>query len=145
MLMVLISGQLQKSAWRNAFGRNCHSVRGYVWPDAVGGEAPAPYLAGAIGFRIDAWNEDPLDVDNNPFAQPDEDWMGWLPYFPLPSCRCRPAVGDYLEHTGLSLRRRHQGTEEAGRAEPDSLDVLHSPREGVITYNWDLSIGLKLP
>ena len=24
------------------------------------------------------------------------------------------------------LRRRHQGTEEAGRAEPDSLDVLHS-------------------
>ena len=37
-------------------------------------EAPAnPYLAGAIGFRIDAWNEDPLDVDNNPFAQPDED------------------------------------------------------------------------
>ena len=49
------------------------------------------------------------------------------------------------ERTGLSLRRRHQGTEEAGRAEPDSLDVLHPPGEGVITYNWDLSIGLKLP
>ena len=126
-------------------GATVTRIRGYVWPDAVGGEAPAnPYLAGAIGFRIDAWNEDPLDVDNNPFAQPDEDWMGWLPYF-LPSCRCRPAVGDYLERTGLSLRRRHQGTEEAGRAEPDSLDVLHSSREGVITYNWDLSIGLKLP
>ena len=63
-------------------GATVTRIRGYVWPDAVGGEAPAnPYLAGAIGFRIDAWNEDPLDVDNNPFAQPDEDWMGWLPYF----------------------------------------------------------------
>ena len=110
-------------------GATVTRIRGYVWPDAVGGEAPAnPYLAGAIGFRIDAWNEDPLDVDNNPFAQPDEDWMGWLPYFHYRPCRCRPAVGDYLERTGLSLRRRHQGTEEAGRAEPDSLDVLHSSR-----------------
>ena len=55
-------------------GATVTRIRGYVWPDAVGGEAPAnPYLAGAIGFRIDAWNEDPLDVDNNPFAQPDED------------------------------------------------------------------------
>ena len=40
MLMVLISGQLQKSAWRNAFGRNCHSDSWYVWPDAVGGRLP---------------------------------------------------------------------------------------------------------
>ena len=126
-------------------GATVTRIRGYVWPDAVGGEAPAnPYLAGAIGFRIDAWNEDPLDVDNNPFAQPDEDWMGWLPYF-----HYRPVGADLRSeitwNTGLSLRRRHQGTEEAGRAEPDSLDVLHSSREGVITYNWDLSIGLKLP
>ena len=71
--------------------------------------------------------------------------MGWLPYFHYRPVGADLRVGDYLERTGLSLRRRHQGTEEAGRAEPDSLMFFTPPGEGVITYNWDLSIGLKLP
>ena len=82
MLMVLISWPTSEVSLAQRIWAQLSLDSWVRLADAVGGEAPAnPYLAGAIGFRIDAWNEDPLDVDNNPFAQPDEDWMGWLPYF----------------------------------------------------------------
>ena len=71
--------------------------------------------------------------------------MGWLPYF-----HYRPVGADLRSEITWNAQASPyavdiKGTEEAGRAEPDSLDVLRSSREGVITYNWDLSIGLKLP
>ena len=55
---------------------------GYVWPDAVGGEAPANPIspvpsasASTHGMKIHSMST------TTSFAQPDEDWMGWLPYF----------------------------------------------------------------
>ena len=146
MLMVLISGQLQKSAWRNAFGRNCHSDSWVRLAGCSRWEAPAnPYLAGAIGFRIDAWNEDPLDVDNNPFAQPDEDWMGWLPYF-----HYRPVGADLRSEITWNAQASPYAVDIKAQRKLEELNqtlwmFFTPPGEGVITYNWDLSIGLKLP
>ena len=114
-------------------GATVTRIRGYVWPDAVGGEAPAnPYLAGAIGFRIDAWNEDPLDVDNNPFAQPDEDWMGWLPYF-----HYRPVGADLRSEITWNAQASPYAVDikaqrKLEELDPDSLDVLPPPGKGVI-------------
>ena len=127
-------------------GATVTRIRGYVWPDAVGGEAPAnPYLAGAIGFRIDAWNEDPLDVDNNPFAQPDEDWMGWLPYF-----HYRPVGADLRSEITWNAEASPYAVDIKAQRKLEELNqtlwmFFTPPGEGVITYNWDLSIGLKLP
>ena len=146
MLMVLISGQLRSQPGATHLGATVTRIRGYVWPDAVGGEAPAnPYLAGAIGFRIDAWNEDPLDVDNNPFAQPDEDWMGWLPYF-----HYRPVGADLRSEITWNAQASPYAVDIKAQRKLEELNqtlwmFFTPPGEGVITYNWDLSIGLKLP
>ena len=109
------------------------------------GGSSNPYLAGAIGFRIDAWNEDPLDVDNNPFAQPDEDWMGWLPYF-----HYRPVGADLRSEITWNAQASPYAVDIKAQRKLEELNqtlwmFFTPPGEGVITYNWDLSIGLKLP
>lgn len=58
-------------------GATVMRIRGYVVPSDAFGTAGA---AGNIGMRIDSWNEDPADTDNQPILQPDEDWLAWLPW-----------------------------------------------------------------
>ena len=36
--------------------------------------------AGVCGIRVDTWNTDVTDLNNQPFLQPDYDWMAWLPW-----------------------------------------------------------------
>ena len=52
-------------------------IRGYIVPsevfDVTGG-------AGVCGIRVDTWNTDVTDLNNQPFLQPDYDWMAWLPW-----------------------------------------------------------------
>ena len=146
MLMVLISWPTSEVSLAQRIWAQLSLIRGYVWPDAVGGEAPAnPYLAGAIGFRIDSWNEDPTDLTNNPFAQPDEDWMGWLPYF-----HYRPVGADLRSEITWNAQASPYAVDIKAQRKLEELNqtlwmFFTSPGEGVITYNWDLSIGLKLP
>lgn len=58
-------------------GATIMRVRGYIVPSdafqTVGN-------AGNMGMRIDSWNEDPVEPDNQPILQPDEDWLAWLPW-----------------------------------------------------------------
>ena len=58
-------------------GATVMRIRGYIVPsevfDVTGG-------AGVCGIRVDTWNTDVTDLNNQPFLQPDYDWMAWLPW-----------------------------------------------------------------
>ena len=71
------AGPLPGSAWCNSSRCDCHA---YPWLhrpergfDVTGG-------AGVCGIRVDTWNTDVTDLNNQPFLQPDYDWMAWLPW-----------------------------------------------------------------
>ena len=70
---------------------------------------------------------------------------GLAALLPLPSCRCRPAVGDYLERTGPPYAVDIKAQRKLEELNQTLWMFFTPPGEGVITYNWDLSIGLKLP
>lgn len=58
-------------------GATITRIRGYIIPsEALSTTAGA----GVLGMRIDSWNEDPAEPDNQPVNQPDEDWLAWLPW-----------------------------------------------------------------
>ena len=70
---------------------------------------------------------------------------GLAALLPLPSCRCRPAVGitwnAQASPYAVDIKAQRK-LEELNQ----TLWMFFTPRgKGVITYNWDLSIGLKLP
>ena len=146
MLMVLISGQLQKSAWRNAFGRNCHSdswvrLAGCSrWGGSRQPISPVPSASASThGMKIHSMST------TTPFAQPDEDWMGWLPYF-----HYRPVGADLRSEITWNAEASPYAVDIKAQRKLEELNqtlwmFFTSPGEGVITYNWDLSIGLKLP
>lgn len=122
-------------------GATITRIRGYVYPDPD--EAVPVFNRGVVGFRVDSWNEDPLDLDNSPFAQPDEDWMGWLPYF----YEIGPTLPTFATwNTEASVFAVDIKSQRKLEELNQTLWMFYSaPATGAITYNWDLSIGLKLP
>lgn len=120
-------------------GATITRVRGYIIPSAAFSTAA---LAGAAGLRIDTWNEDPLDSTNAPEAQPDADWMAWLPWNlgGVEAGTLPRTVVTWNEHTSpwtvdIKAQRR---LEELNQ----TLWLFHS--QGA-PYFYNLSIGLKLP
>lgn len=122
-------------------GATIMRIRGYIYPDPDP-EVPT-FTRGAIGFRIDSWNEDPASPANSPFAMPDEDWMGWLPYF----WELGPTVPTYA--TWNAQANAYAVDIKANRRIEELNQTLWmfftAPAAGNTTYNWDLSIGMKLP
>lgn len=122
-------------------GATVMRIRGYIYPDPDAG-VPT-FTRGVVGFRIDSWNEDPTDLTNNPFAQPDEDWMGWLPYF-------WEQPGNLPTWATWNAQASAYAVDIKANRKLEELNqtlwmFFSSPAAGVTTYNWDLSIGLKLP
>lgn len=122
-------------------GATVMRVRGYIRP--IGLDTGAQ-TGGVVGFRIDSWNEDfATEVGLAPMAQPDEDWMAWLPF----------------EGSTFELSNNHPATWNA-QASPWAVDVkaarkleelnqtlwmfVTPPTAGSIQYNYNLSVGLKL-
>lgn len=125
-------------------GATIMRIRGYIYPDPDAG-VPT-FTRGAIGFRIDSWNESATGtagLANSPFAQPDEDWMGWLPYF----WELGPTVQTFA--TWNPQASVYAVDIKANRKIEELNQTLWmfftAPSAGNTTYNWDLSVGMKLP
>lgn len=119
-------------------GATIMRIRGYIYPDSV-----SDTQLGTIGFRIDSWNEDPADVDNSPSLQPDEDWMGWLPFNKPPGVpETFPATWNAQASPWAVDIKSNRKLEELNQTLWMFVD---QPAGNENNYSYNLSIGLKLP
>lgn len=122
-------------------GASVMRIRGYVHPTADAGTNPN--IGGTIGFRIDSWNEDvATDPALTPAAQPDEDWMGWLPFQGTTfEANTVPATWNSEASPWAVDIKAARKLEELNQTLWMFLDA---PTTGTVTYNYNLSVGLKL-
>lgn len=121
-------------------GATVTRIRGFIYPESAG-DVPA-FFAGVAGFRIDSWNESAVDLTNQPFAMPDEDWLGWLPYSIDTSAGPQQSYANWNEGGGWAVDIKAQRKlEELNQTLWMFVTV---PPTGVVNYNYILSVGLKL-
>ncbi len=122
-------------------GATIMRIRGFVYPE-LSTPLETGFILGTIGFRIDSWNEDPLDPDNAPLAQPDEDWIGWLPWMVDGSQSPNsPNVATWNNDFTVDVKAARK-LEELNQ----TLWMFVSPSGTAdpINYNYNLSVGMKL-
>lgn len=121
-------------------GATVMRVRGYIRP--IGTDTGAQ-TGGVAGMRIDSWNEDILDPDVQPTAQPDEDWLAWLPFegtsFEL---NTYPATWNNQASVWAVDVKAARKLEELNQT---LWLFFTAPTAGTIQYDYNLSVGLKLP
>lgn len=120
-------------------GATIMRVRGYIKPIGAGGADP---VLGVAGLRVDTWNEDETDPTNQPTTQPDADWMAWLP-FDFPAFEGSQGLATwnlYASPFAVDVKSNRK-LEELN----ETLWLfLTAPGAGTITYDYNLSVGLKL-
>lgn len=117
-------------------GATVMRIRGFIVPQS------AVEAAGTIGFRIDQQNEDPTETDNVPALQPDLDWMGWLPWMLTSDTPNVSATWNAQANQWAVDIKSNRMLEEL----QETLWMFFDrPTAGTVTYNYNLSIGLKLP
>ena len=125
-------------------GATVTRIRGVIYPEISTGLEGA-FLLGRIGFRIDSWNEDPAELTNQPQEQPDEDWMGWLPYFidgsQTPNSPNVATWNSQANAWAVDIKSQRK-LEELNQT---LWMFVSAPGADAINYNYDLSVGLKLP
>lgn len=125
-------------------GATVTRIRGYVYPE-LSTALEAAVISGTVGFRIDSWNEDTADSDNSPLAQPDEDWLGWLPYLidgtQSPQSPNVATWNAQANAWAVDIKAQRK-LEELNQ----TLWMFWTPPAGAdpIFMNWNLSVGLKL-
>lgn len=125
-------------------GATVMRIRGLIYPE-LSTPLETGFLLGRIGFRVDSWNEDPADPDNQPQSQPDEDWMGWLPWFidgsQTPN---QPSIASWNPQASAWAVdiKANRKLEELNQTL--WMFVSGPPAADPINYNYDLSVGLKL-
>lgn len=125
-------------------GATVTRIRGYIYPE-LGSTLASAVVLGTFGFRIDSWNEDPLDVANSPTAQPDEDWLGWEPWLvdgtQAPN---QPSVATWNPQASawaIDIKAQRK-LEELNQ----TLWLFSTAvGGGQALMNYNLSVGLKLP
>lgn len=116
-------------------GATVTRIRGMIIPSVT------PPVGGVVGFRIDSWNEDILDPDNAPTEQPDEDWLGWLPWQVNADSVQEAATWNPDASMWAVDIKSQRKLEELNQ----TLWMLFTaPSVGTITYSYNLSVGLKL-
>ncbi len=121
-------------------GATVMRVRGYIRPVNYD---TGPNVGGIFGMRVDSWNSDPIADSMSPIAQPEEDWMAWLPWS-ADQITANEAVASWNSQASVWAV-----DVKAGR----KIEELHqtlwlcttAPAQGTQTVVYDLSIGLKLP
>lgn len=113
------------------------SIRGFVSPamptDTTG------IRGGVIGFKIDDWDMDPSLISNLPANGPDEDWMGWFPWL-KDYTYVPPLESSWHDRWAIDLK-----SSRIVRQRQQTLWLMGDPGVGVpVTYNYNLSIGMKL-
>ena len=126
-------------------GATVTRIRGVIYPE-LSTPLEGAFLLGRIGFRIDSWNEDPAELTNQPQEQPDEDWMGWLPYFidgsQTPNSPNVATWNSQANAWAVDIKSQRK-LEELNQTL--WMFVSAPPGADAINYNYDLSVGLKLP
>lgn len=121
-------------------GATVTRIRGYIIPSEAFSTVAA---AGVAGIRVDTWNEDPAEPDNQPVNQPDADWMAWLPW----------NVGATATAKDMQVSWNHNASlwtvDIKAQRKLEELNEtlwLFGDQDGGATrsYFYNLSIGLKL-
>ena len=121
-------------------GATVMRVRGYIRPVLFD---TGPNVGGVVGMRIDSWNEAVTDDALAPTAQPNEDWMAWLPW-----------SGDQIAANDSVASWNSQASVWAVDVKASrKLEELNqtlwlcttAPTQGTMVLIYDLSVGLKLP
>lgn len=120
-------------------GATIMRIRGFIIPLAPGGSGR---LGGAIGLRVGSTGLDPTRLENSPSDAAEADWMAWLPF--LRDSAANPVnVGwnSQAEPYAVDVKANRK-VQEHGQ----TLWMLSSPAGSeAVSYQYNLSIGLKLP
>lgn len=119
-------------------GATVMRIRGLIVPTPIDAGA---VVGGVIGFRIDSWNEVITDLSLSPTEQPDEDWMGWLPW--------HLSFGTVPENATWNPEASPFAVDIKANRKLEELNqtlwmCLTAPASGSISYAYNLSIGMKL-
>lgn len=118
-------------------GATIMRIRGFVYPNSV-----SDTKIGVIGFRVDSWNEDPTDSQNQPSVQPDEDWLGWLPFFQEPGAPLEGTATWNQQASPWAVDiKANRKLEELNQTLWMFVD---QPDTNQNDYSYNLSIGMKL-
>lgn len=120
-------------------GATITRIRGHILP--VGAVDGPDLIGGTIGFRIDSWNEDPTDTTNAPTQQPDEDWMGWMPFVNSASAPVQASWNYQANQWAVDIKAQRK-LEELNQT---LWMFVERPAGNTVTYHYNLSVGLKLP
>lgn len=120
-------------------GATVMRVRGYIRPILTDS---FPGAGGVFGMRVDSWNEEVTADELSPVAQPDEDWMAWLPWAGLDTAVNNTVASWNPQSSVWAVDVK------AGRKLQELNQTLWlcttAPSQGTMTMEYDLSVGLKL-
>lgn len=120
-------------------GATVMRVRGYIIPSEA---LTSTAGAGIVGMRVDTWNEDPLEISNQPVLQPDADWMFWGPW--NVGTRATPFMETSWNHAASIWAvdvKSNRKLEELN----ETLWLFGDQNGGADrSYFYNLSIGMKL-
>lgn len=112
-------------------------VRGWLFPDFT--DVTASQIVNA-GLQINNWDFDPALIANIPINGPDEDWMAWFPVF-VDGTSVPPVYANWNEGGGWAVDVKAQRTIKQRQ---QTLWLMGDPGSSPVTWNYNLSIGLKL-